>query len=286
MAKAVQFKPPKSTSMGTSKKTYQVSNEITLSEKQHADLVEYIKVRLDFAKEFHTTKTDRFEAIDREIAGYMVLDEEDKQRQRDNAKGYGPKVHDVNIPLVATQCDEAVTFFSTVFFPEEGPYNAVTEASKEEVAKGFSRLMNKHASYFKHFSHFTKGCYSGMKYNLGLWMVEWAQVMGSKVTNATTGAGPSVKSNELIMAGNKLEFQNPYNTLLDPTVHPTELHEKGEFFATVEALTTFRLRLMEQKGEIFNVSAIVDKESGRTQGDFEASYYTEMPEVFADSDVI
>ena len=117
----------------------------------------------------------------------MILDEDDRQRQRDNQKGFGPKVYDVNIPLAATQMDEAVTYFTTVFFPEEGPYNAVTEADKLDVAKGFSKLMNDQAAFYKHFTHFAKGAYSGLKYNLGVWLVEWQETKGAVMANATDG---------------------------------------------------------------------------------------------------
>ena len=121
----------------TKSRTFQLAPDIKLNEKQHSELVEYIKVRLDFAKEMHDPQTERYKRIDKEVAGFMVLDDDDKQRQLDNQKGYGPKVYDVNIPLTATQMDEAVTFFTTVFFPGEGPYNAVTDVERQEIAKGF-----------------------------------------------------------------------------------------------------------------------------------------------------
>ncbi len=213
----------------------------------------------------------------------MVLDEDDKKRQQDNVKGYGPKVYDVNIPLTATQMDEAVTFFTTVFFPEEGPYNAVTNAGQQDVAKGFSKLMNDHAAFFKHFRHFAKGAYSGLKYNLGLWMPEWQQIKGSVVQNAAGGAGPEVKHDEVVMEGNKLEWLDPYNTLLDPSVHPVDLHETGEFFATVDVKTPFRAKLMAQRKEIFNLEYILDMKTNDTISNYNLTYYHQKPEIHGDA---
>ncbi len=279
MATPLRFKSPKSVS---SKQKYKLADNITIDAKQHEELVAYIKVRLDFAKELRAHHINRFTAIDKEVAGYMILDADDRQRQLDNAKGYGPKVYDVNIPLVATQMDEAVTFFTTVFFPEEGPYNAVTDAAKQDVAKGFSTLMNKQAAFYKHFTHFAKGAYSGLKYNLGLWLIEWAETKGSVISNSEGGVGVQIKEDQVVMMGNKMEFQNPYNTLLDPSVHPTELHEKGEFFATVEPKTAFRAQIMAQRNEIFNLDLIIDPITGKSRGQFESSYYVQMPEVHGD----
>ena len=262
---------------------YKLADNITIDGKQHKELIDYIKTRLDFAKEMHKNQINRYTAIDKEVSGYMVLDEDDRQRQMDNAKGYGPKVYDVNIPLVATQMDEAVIFFTTVFFPEEGPYNAVTTASKQDVAKGFSTLMNKQGAFYKHFTHFAKGAYSGLKYNIGSWLVEWEETKGSVVTNAEGSIGVEIKEDQVVMMGNRLEFLNPYNTLLDPSVHPTEVHEKGEFFAIIEPKTAFRAQIMAQREEIFNLDLIMNVETGETRGEFESSYYTQMPEVHGDS---
>ena len=281
MAKPIRFKVK--TSNSPSKQKYKLADNIIITHDQHVALVDYIKIRLDFAKKMHKSQVDRFTAIDKEVAGYMVLDDDDRKRQQDNTRGYGPKVYDVNIPLAGTQMDEAVTFFTTVFFPEEGPYNAVTEASKEDVAKGFSKLMNKQASFYKHFTHFAKGAYSGLKYNLGLWIVEWEETKGSVISNTGAGVGVEVKEDQVVMSGNKLEFANPYNTLLDPSVPPTEVHEKGEFFATVEPKTAFRAQIMAQREEIFNLDLIVDSTTGQTRGEYVSTYYEQMPEIHGDS---
>lgn len=282
MAKAAKVTVFGNKSSDPDKGKYRLNEGLEITAKQHAELVEYLKVRLDFAKEVHDNRTDRYKLIDREVSGYMVLDEDDRKRQQDNALGYGPKVYDVNVPLTATQMDEAVTYFTTVFFPEEGPYNAVTTNEKEQIAKGFSRLMNQHAGYFKHFTHFGKAAYSGLKYNLGLWLVEWEQTFGAVMQNAANGVGAEIKDNQVVMAGNRLEWLNVYNTLLDPSVHPTELHAKGEFFATVEPQTTFRAQIMAERNQIFNLERLIDPDGNLMHGN-STRYYTELPEVFGDA---
>ena len=261
---------------------YQLNDELEIDAQQHKDLVAYVKLRLDFAKSMHVTRVERFKDIDKEVAGYMVLDDDDRERQRDNTQGYGPKVHDVNIPLTATQMDEAVTFFTTVFFPEEGPYNAVTEASKEQIAKGFSRLMNQHATYYKHFTNFAKTAYSGLKYNIGYWLIEWNETKGAVMQNAANGVGVNIEDDAVVMTGNELEWLSAYNTLVDPSVHPTEIHSKGEFFAYVEPQTAFRAKLMAERGEIFNLDRIIDKGNGDVFRRSNTSYYTQMPEIHGD----
>ena len=143
--------------------------------------------------------------------------------------------------------------------------------------------MNKQASFYKHFTHFAKGAYSGLKYNLGMWLIEWEETKGSTIANAADNVNVEIKDDQVVMSGNKLEFLNPYNTLLDPSVHPTELHEKGEFFATIEPKTVFRAQIMAQREEIFNLDLIVNPQTKQTRGEHEAAYYEPMPEIHGDT---
>ena len=143
--------------------------------------------------------------------------------------------------------------------------------------------MNKQASFYKHFTHFAKGAYSGLKYNLGMWLIEWEETKGSTIANAADNVNVEIKDDQVVMSGNKLEFLNPYNTLLDPSVHPTELHEKGEFFATIEPKTVFRAQIMAQREEIFNLDLIVNPQTKQTRGEYEATYYEPMPEIHGDT---
>ncbi len=263
-------------------KTFKLNENLKLDKKQHTQLVKYLKARLTFAKV--QQEIERYKSIDREVAGYMVLDADDKLRKLDNDKGYGPKVYDVNLPLTATQMDEAVTFFTTVFFPEEGPYNAVTTKDKQETAKGFSALMNQHSAYFKHFQHFAKGAYDGLKYNQGMWLIEWEEEKGTIVGNDDAGL-LNIQDDQLVMQGNKMERLDIYNTLLDPSVPPTELHKRGEFFAIVEAITIFQSRRMAERGEIFNLSALFDSEGNNVSGSgqFETTYFEKHPILHGDN---
>jgi hypothetical protein len=267
------------------KATFQVGPNLRLSKKAHTNLLAHIKGRLDFAHKMRSDQIDRYTRIDKEVAGFIILDDADKKRKLDNDKGMGPKIYDTNLPLAAVQMDEAVTYFTTVFFPEEGPYNAVTDAEKQPIAKGFSSLMNLQSSYYKHFTNFAKGAYDGLKYNLGLWHVEWKETKGSLLKNAEEGGGAlQVLNNQTVMMGNKYGYLDPYNTLLDPSVHPSELHADGEFFAIVEAITLEKAKRMQAAGEIHNLKYLEQTNGlSLTSSDFSTRYYEIKPEIHGDS---
>ena len=118
-------------------KRLQIGENVFISAEQHANLIQHVKDRLDWAMGSHEAHVNRYTAIDKEVSGFIRLTDEDYKRKLDNTNGEGPKPYDVSLQLSKAQIDEAVTYLLSVYFPEEGPYNAVAPEAKQEVAKGF-----------------------------------------------------------------------------------------------------------------------------------------------------
>lgn len=257
--------------------TVQIAEGISISGKQHKNLLDHIITRLDWASDAQDAKVDRYEAIDREYSGFIRLDDADHERKLDTDKGHGPKAYDVSLQLTKTQIDEAVTYLMSVYFPEEGPYNAIAPVDKQSVAKGFTTLMNTHSQQFGHYRATNRLLTDALKYNIGIAMPRWEKVIGTKVQNDTAQQAQIVK-NQVLQAGNEIVYLDPYNTLLDPSVEPTELHKNGEFFAQVEAVSTFRVKRMAQNKEIFNTDGLnFDAEEAIVM-----DYYNEKPDITGD----
>lgn len=259
-------------------KLIQIGKDISIRQEQHDALLKHCIERLDWAKGIRDKRILRFEAIDKEVAGFQILSEEDKKRKDDMLKGFGPKPFDVNLPMTKTQLDEAITFLMTVFFPEEGAYQAVAPEDEQAVAKGLSTLMNKHASDFGHYLNVSKFLYDGLKYNLGLAATEWRIVYGSQITNNTAKIA-EIQTEKVVNSGNEIYYLDPYNTFLDPSVPPVEIAERGEFFGYVEAISTFRAKRMKMNGEIFNV----DHLSFDATDQIEMEYYKPKPDIAGDA---
>ena len=249
---------------------------ISLPIEKHEILLQYCKDRLIWAKNHRDAQIGRFEAIDRELACYIKLNIEDAARKRQTELGHGPKPYPVFLPLTKTQLDEAMTFLMSVFFPEEGPYAATAPVAKQDIAKSFTGLMNRHNAIFKHFMSFAKFAFDGLKYNLGYVTVEWHKQYGTAVSNDDTKT-QAVLTNRKLYDGNKLEYLDPYNTLVDPSVSPMQLAQDGEFFAHVEIQSTFKLRRRLSKNEITNV----DKEYLANVKPPQYSFYRIKPVIIA-----
>lgn len=249
----------------------QIGKDVVVNRKNHDKLVEHIIDRMDWAKQIRDSLADKFEIIDRELAGHIVLDAEDEKRDRDNKRGFGPKPVDVNLPLTAVQLDEAVTVLLTVLAPDEGIYSATAPMEKQAIAKGFSSVMNKHAQTFGHYAQYAKFLFAALKYNFSPIGVEWTRILGNKVVNGATQL-PEVQI-DLLRDGNELTAFSPYNFFYDISVSPLALPTHGEFFATVELQTPFRIRKMGLDEELFGVERYAEIQAGGHK------YYREPPTV-------
>ena len=264
----------------TQPKSVQVGRDIKITQDQHARLVTYVKDRLDWASVGRAKRIERFTAIDKEVSGFLVLSEDDAARKRDLEKGIGVKPYQTNLQLTKTQMNDALTYFMSVFFPEEGPYNAMAPKERQAVAKGLAALMNTHSGRFKHFRHFSKFAFDGLKYNEGLMQVDWEKIMGTTVGNSDQAKLLKLETDQVIAEGNKLSYCDPYNTLRDPSVDLLDLAEKGEFFATVEAVSKHSAERMFLNKELYNRPS---EEVFKTGAANKMSYYETKPDIVGDN---
>lgn len=256
-------------------KPFQITPVISITDRQHTKLVNHLMSRVEIGHEFMKTSVDKFSWIDREIAGFLRRDADDQKRERDNKAGKGVKPTDTVIGLIVSQLDEALTFLATVLAPEEGLYTAISTAEKQQTAKGFSTLMNKHGAKFSHFTEIMRGLLNGMKYNFGGWEVDWVEKYGNKVKNDRVG-GPEVIPNEIIFSGNSHNAFDPYNFGYDPSVEPTKVAEEGEFYYTIALKREFAIEKNVQNKVYFNFEHV------KKNTNVKKTYYEDKPDIRAD----
>lgn len=271
--KAVEVRKP-------GKDEVQIGKEIIISNAEHQNLLSHLHERLEYGYEMHKDRVAKYTAIDKEVNGFIRLSDDDKLRKADTEKGFGVKAYNVNLQLVKVQIDEAVTFLTSVFFPEEGPYMASAPADQQEVAKAFTTLMNHHSAKFSHFRAFHQFCTDALQYNLGIMIPEWRIEKGSVVQNDDTRTGTVILHDQELYAGNALVHADPYNTIFDPSVSPIDLKTDGEFFATVDTVSSFKLNRMKARNEVFNLPDATS--TSKVVRGSEAKYWTEKPDITGD----
>lgn len=257
-----------------SKNTYPASNPLN-NEKNHAALLDHVKQRLLYSKPQHDLLINRFMHIDREIEGFLQLDDDDKKRERDNKLGKGLKPTDVKLSLVQQQLDDAVTYLMSVFAPDSGIFTAIAKPDVQIVANAFAQKLNEDGDVVEYYSNFAEGFVDMLKYNLGGWVVEWVEKMGPKITNAP--GGQAQVANAPVFAGSTIESVDPYNLYFDPSCHPTELADKGEYFALIDVVRKFRIERMAENEEIFDIDRFVNK------GEITPFFWRRKPDTRTDS---
>lgn len=252
-----------------------IAREITITGEQHNNLFNHVIERVMFGNQIRDWMCDRFEHIDKEVAGFIKLQKDDIKRQMDNRKGKGSKPVDFNLQLVAMQLHEATTYLMEVMSPDIGLYSAVAPPDSQEVAQAFAALLNKQDQTFQHYRNLAKAFFSALKYNFGGVLIEWKQRKGFKIEN--TAAGGIELNDDIIIEGNSVQHIDPYNFIYDVSVLPPDLNKNGEFFATVDVINDFRIRKMLKDELVFNMDEKYLKEGNTpTIG---TSFYKEKPDI-------
>lgn len=249
-------------------KKVRVGQNIVLSERQHEKLADYLKNRMDSVHTLREANVERLREIDREINGYLVRDEEDKQRDLDNKMGKGVKAVDEKLPLAWAQLDECMTYMATVLAPDEGIYTAMAPVEQQAVAKGFSALMNQHAEKFNHYAALLRMIFDALKYNEGAVLPMWREMRGNRVKRTASGA--VTITNDTVYMGNELRPVDMYNLIYDASVPLAKVHCDGEYFAVFDMITAFRALKSEADGEIWNADRFI-------MDNWRRHYYREKP---------
>lgn len=249
----------------------QVGSDIKLTQEQHDKLLAHCVDRLELSKNIRDNYIELFEFIDKEYNSYLLRDAEDKQREKDNLQGKGVKPTDEKLSMLFSQIDEALTYLLTLLAPDEAIYSAIAPKDQQKIADGFAKLMNEHAEYFGHYRNLGLFLLCTLKYNFGGFGVHWREVEGNVLQDdAVTGDITSVP--QIVQQGNELLAYNPYNLFIDNSISPVDLPRLGEYYGYVELHTPFRLRMMENVGELYNIKSFLEKPAGQFH------WYAHMPE--------
>lgn len=220
------------------------------NEKNHEKLLTYLKQRLKKAKDARDGELNRWVGIDKNVAGWMALSQDDKARQaKQDATGI-PQAKEMNLPLSFVHLDDMMTYFAQTFAPNRGMFYHTGNPAEVDSATQIVTIMNNHAVYAGYYREVIQAIYSLLKYNRGGFHMFWEKDEGPKIEGTETTAANVVT--ELKWQGNKVEAIDLYNFLPDPMVSPLRLHLDGEFAATVKIRSRYWLQNAASKGVLFN----------------------------------
>lgn len=237
----------------------------------HEKLLKYLQSRLFQGKRARDVELKRFVRIDKNVAGWMRMSDEDKKRDRQKEDDGSPQATMVNLPLAFVHIDDMMTYFAQTFAPTRGMFYHTGKPDETQEGTQIVTLMNNHAIYAGYYREVLLGILSVLKYNRGGYHIFWSQEQGPKLTRQENGSDKM--DMQLRWQGNRLEAIDMYNFLVDPTVHPTKLHQDGEYAAQAKMRSYYWLQNKASQGVYFNC-----EEALRTyQGITECKYYRSPP---------
>lgn len=229
---------------------YGKSNPLN-NKENHAALLEHIRQRMLYSKPVRDLLVNRFEQLDKDLEGFLKLDEDDIKRARDNKLGRGMKPTDTKLTLADQQLDDAITYLMSVFAPDDGIFSAVADPQKQFIANAFADKLNEDGNSRGYYRQLALGLLNMLRYNIGGWLVEWCELEGPVIKN--TPDGQAQLTTDITFTGNIIEALDVYNLFYDVAVQPTDVATKGEYFATVDVYRKYRIQRMAELGEIYDI---------------------------------
>lgn len=240
-------------------------------DRNHGMLLEYLKQRLLQDKNGRDARVARYAQIDRDVAAWVKLDAEDRQRKAKHERDGSPQLTQISLPLTWVHIDDMMTYYAQTFAPNRGMFYHTSGPDTSEIAAQLVALMNNHAIYGGYYRHLLRAIFNILKYNLGGVGATWANDYGPKLVanpDGTTSVGT-----QKIFSGNKLTAFDMYNLFYDPAVEPHALHKEGEWFAHFEMKSHYWLKNKCLEETFFNCETILDSD----HTDFNVEYYKDPP---------
>ena len=245
------------------------------NEKNHTTLLEYLQQRLLRGKNARDSRVPRYASIDKGVAGWMRLSDEDRIRADKKERDGTPQALEINLPLSFVHLDDMMTYFAATFAPNRGMFYHTGDPDDVDQASQIVTLMNNHAIYAGYYREVLLGIYALLKYNYGGFHVYWAKEEGPKLVKDSQGNDQL--TSEIRWQGNRLEAIDVYNFMCDTSVHPSRLHCDGEFSATAELRSHYWLQSKASQGVFFNCERALAEATEIT----ECVYYRNPPAVVA-----
>jgi hypothetical protein len=241
------------------------------NEKMHDRLLDYLTQRLTLGKEGRDQRVLRLAQIDRDVAAFLKLDDEDRKRQMDHEQTGNPQATKISLPLMFVHLDDMMTYYAQTFAPNRGMFYHSGDPKETPEASQIVTIMNNHAVYTGYYRQLLRTIWSILKYNMGGVWNSWDHEYGPKLE--ATESGGTMLTQQLIFAGNCIKSLDMYNFFADPSVDIVNLHKDGEWAAEATMVSHYWLKNRCLEGRFFNCDEALD---GSVQG-LEAKYYKDPP---------
>jgi hypothetical protein len=242
----------------------------------HGSLLEYLLQRLDVGKKTRDAELNRLKKIDRKVSGVIKLRDSDVARAARSDETNEPLLTHMNLPLTFVHLDDMMTYLADTFAPSRGMFYTTGAPDEIDEAGQIVTKMNNDALYGGYYREVLMTLFSCLKYNMGGFTVSWGTDNGPQLSQSGGDVNGRVFETGVKWEGNRLKSLDRYNTLMDPSVHPTRLHLDGEFCAYVELRSRYWVQVRVANGQFYNAEAALEAGGGAGQ-QARSAYYRHPP---------
>lgn len=223
--------------------TPQISIINTLNLAQRKELLYYAKdcaIRQSSSlADFRTLLRYRDRAYQRQLN----TTKEHIQAVRANMSGDARKVQDMTVPIVMPQIESAVAYQAGVYLTAAPIFGVVTYPANQSAAMQFETALMEQSVRYGWVRELIKVFRDGFKYNFGAAVVDWKRTpLKAVVTDTNISTAGMAAIREHSYGGNMITRIDPYNTFMDMTVAPANLHTEGEFFGHNTLISRIQLK--------------------------------------------
>jgi hypothetical protein len=239
----------------------------------HKKLLDYLKQRLHTGKKARDERLPRMVRIDKALAGWIRLSDDDRLRQLKQDQTGIPQATEMNLPLNFVHIDDMMTYYAETFAPNRGMFYHTGDPNEQEASNTIVTLMNNHSIYAGYYRQTMHTILNTLKYNLGGFTINWSTDYGPKI-QMTDEERVQVVSEE-IWSGNRQEALDMYNTFWDPTVHPVMVHKDGEWAGRTYLRNHYWLAQRASTGIYFNCEEALENDNDQSYEN--CAYYRNPP---------
>jgi hypothetical protein len=199
-----------------------------------------------------------FENIDRAYMREQDYTKENLRAKFANRYGDATKFQNVTVPVVMPQVEAAVTYQASVFLTGQPLFGVVSNPANMDAARAMEAVIDEQAIRGGWVNEFMLAFRDAFKYNFFALEVEWDRVATATLDTDLRQDTKNGTVKQTIWEGNVIRRRDPYNTIWDTRVHPTKIHEDGEFVGYTELMS--RVKLKDFIGKLQNkiVSNVVN----------------------------
>lgn len=187
----------------------------------------------------------------------------------------------VTPPIVVSQVDSMVAYLSEVYLSGSPLFPVVSTYKNRKAAEELEVLMDDHSllgGYPRELMLFIR---NAVKYNFGPLEVDWGPIQQFSVAADFTNTDSGRKVEATRKYYNQLKGLDPYNTIWDSNVLPSEVAKNGDYAGYIEMYSYVRLKRLIADYQIRNKVYDIDKAiyAGRQGAASAAQYYRQKPDI-------